>query len=1212
MDASDLHSSLPAENANLFKDKDDSFTTKTVGTIRVPDGRICSVSLSESDHTSALSRDRIDSSSYTKNNKGELHPEALNKHQVVIEQSSLARKQQLKTKRSATEKLHPERGFLTGKPLTIIDDYHQSPMQTLDQARQLLNKNSPNNREPNAENISSAYLNYEQSAQLFLDANDSTKTFKVRKEAANKIRFDDTHPLYQLSHIPLAQQGSTYLDRMGAGAINMGTVSIATKEFEDERKVDQLTFDLNSPARNELQKTLQSIKKLPQNLENNLPDSLAGVTGITLREVDDGYDQFNAETGKFVSRQGDAPVTMERSRYQEAQGQSLLGEGENPTIIKERAKAIEINFQGVGRVVIGNDPDWDVFSHRIIAEVDSNQPREEGLRQLQGMLMMLGLGEAVCPSRNEDVARLETALLFHEVMQGQACHMESEKDFYTMDAAQLKHAIITKYPEMKEAYAKYFDGPDKLFHKEEIYSGRLGYVLSDRASQIREAGGVGLYTDITTRSFNEALSNVVLILKSGQEASAVRGAKGKIGTGMSVTEDHRMGGAKKVFLRMVATSDMERVNKSPQKFHMRLLYDLDTVNVAGSRCHATDFFGAGRKGFTDPDEVHYDTYQQRPTLMQLADGLNAPEKLAPYRKIGEKGRGNLNEVLIEGKIAPKRAVGLIVIARQGQSINDVKEEVYQRFEDSGLIQNGMVQLPDSNHPIPLEDFFHFQVSGNTTFESHYFPQSVAQKELSSTTRSSLNSKTLATAKSLADTLAKSHSLSSEEFVNFNSKSDKFRQDAQWENSFNEAVKEMSHQELLNVASRTPYELRGYDRMILLNLMSACIMELGERQALSGDKLNQLNRNLASLNTRILEVPPKDYKYIGGGAVNSVYLTPYGVFKPDPSEVGFVTEITETLAGTAVSSGIPAGPAGHLSARAVCSSAVDIFMHGENDNLSVKTEYVIINGKRGILMENAKASSEETDRPILEGMRKAVIDRERHVELDMVVSMLFDSKEELTPRDKVFVAMMTKTRNVSAKKIDGKWQFRCEVPKFKNFDPDNATTAEKLLDAQILDIVCGQVDRHQGNYYTRPDGSVILIDNDTSFGVNSLPEDVDVRAQPALLGFIPNNSSLMLRFPTVLTEAQKERIDRLHSQKEELKELLAPYISPAEIDATFSRIDRLHEHTNNAAFIVGGKEELLSMDTKLRVDSNNSYWARELLIYDSNQRGQNYQRQHRAA
>jgi hypothetical protein len=379
-----------------------------------------------------------------------------------------------------------------------------------------------------------------------------------------------------------------------------------------------------------------------------------------------------------------------------------------------------------------------------------------------------------------------------------------------------------------------------------------------------------------------------------------------------------------------------------------------------------------------------------------------------------------------------------------------------------------------------------------------------------------------------------------------------------------------------------------------------------------DVSKKLEKTIAALKeTRILPsaIPLKKSQ----GKVNEVTQYREGFFKPDQD---LKTKLIERIFGTAHASGIPLDENAHLPARAVASSLVDRLLYGTAP-ISVSTRYAVVEGQRGILMDVALGKS-----PKVLGERE--VDHN-----DPVVKKLF----AIEPLDLNAIAALLGVDRVYSKPDGTGYLYKV----YESFSPDNVTTAEGLLKLQVLDWICGQVDRHAGNYFINETGEVTGIDQDCSFGVNSVPKDVDVRQQPhligtRLIGLVPNMGSLMLRMPSVVTESVKESIKKLYNNQTALAEMLDSYITSDEIRETLRRLKMLYEHVNTTyvppdpatnslskgCVVVQTQDELLELgrqgyyrpEEERVINADNSYWAREVYKFKAGEANLNYLRENR--
>ncbi|MCE5294338.1 MAG: hypothetical protein LLF94_06960 [Chlamydiales bacterium] len=458
---------------------------------------------------------------------------------------------------------------------------------------------------------------------------------------------------------------------------------------------------------------------------------------------------------------------------------------------------------------------------------------------------------------------------------------------------------------------------------------------------------------------------------------------------------------------------------------------------------------------------------------------------------------------------------------------------------------------------------------------------------------------------------------------FNKLIDQAKVDPEWKINIKSEVKKLSLESFTSlVRDLDASRLRGFDRVVL----SEVVETLSEIAANLPNLPAELSSNIKSLQAHFTpaamsladranfitsiqfaptELTVDNPKPVGKGAVNTVIAVPFthegvsgvGVFKADPSTITKGKLVKEKLFGTAEASGIPVGKNAHFTSRAVASSVVDELLF-PGDPSSVRTQFATVNGQRGILMETAEGKS-----PVLTGYNTVVIPEDAYLHL-------LDDPKKPTDRELNLVSSQLKFRDVKPETdpITGAVRLVGKQAVFANFKPDNAKTMEGLLKLQIKDWITGQVDRHPGNYFISDSGKVTGIDEDCSFGVNAVPENGDdVRSQKTLMGIIPNNSSLMLRMPPAMTETIKNQVLNLCANKEKLAESLKPYLTDQEIKATITRLNTLEQHIKSLCIIVAEPSDLFSDEVQQFTDSNNSYWARERMVFDPDISGWNYLR-----
>lgn len=379
-----------------------------------------------------------------------------------------------------------------------------------------------------------------------------------------------------------------------------------------------------------------------------------------------------------------------------------------------------------------------------------------------------------------------------------------------------------------------------------------------------------------------------------------------------------------------------------------------------------------------------------------------------------------------------------------------------------------------------------------------------------------------------------------------------------------------------------------------------------------------SRDSVQSNVRPIVVRDPLMTPLGKGKINTVYEVTYkqhnavtgemetvtGVFKPEESGA---TSIKEKLWGSAAGSGIPTGKDANLAGRSVATSVVDKMLY-RDATISVNTRFAIVDGQRGIIMDKAGGAS-----PKVIGLTERKLNTTMEEFYELVVG------DEAIPELLNCFARMSEADRVEVRQEPDGTKYLVAVNKmFENFDRKSPELAHDLLKLQVLDIICGQVDRHQGNYHIDPTtGRVTAFDNDCSFGVRAMPKGVDVRKQPTLGGIVPNMGSLMLRMPGVVTKSVAENILTLWGNAEDLKASLNELISPAEIAKTLERLEMLVDHINNrkacilvedGALIRLTKDEQHLPDSRRLMNSDNSYWAREVYKFRSDASNLNYLRE----
>ncbi|MRI32829.1 hypothetical protein EOPP23_07505 [Endozoicomonas sp. OPT23] len=126
-------------------------------------------------------------------------------------------------------------------------------------------------------------------------------------------------------------------------------------------------------------------------------------------------------------------------------------------------------------------------------------------------------------------------------------------------------------------------------------------------------------------------------------------------------------------------------------------------------------------------------------------------------------------------------------------------------------------------------------------------------------------------------------------------------------------------------------------------------------------------------------------------------------------------------------------------------------------------------------------------------------------------------------------------------------------KLKNNTGFANNVVSDLIKAEWFDCLCGQKDRHPGNYLINPDtGHVSLIDNDQSF----YPGDTSV-AKNSTAASEGNWRSPWPGLPALI---DRETFTRLQAIKEQdIRQKLSGLLGKSEVDSTLKRLEELKQH-----------------------------------------------------
>ena len=459
---------------------------------------------------------------------------------------------------------------------------------------------------------------YWRAAQGYLQSGEIARAMSILSEAAQKMSFSPTHPLASMI-TDLKNTGNIGRDFSGLGTGGIKEQSIHAQScLLDGNPVLRMDFKLNDHASKHLDTSKNTLK--PNLIMASLPIGFCQGVKITERS---SHEYLGFEKGQFNSKEK----------------QILPG-----------VKEIEVEFVGVGKIILCKDPNFKAVHNSIFFEMKQQGTPETMLKAANMMLTMIGCPPALVESNPEDKQRRALLHVFRCFYPAEAYKLERDPATYALNPAVLRDKICGLVPNMQAHFKEYLTQDHMPISEIESTAGKR--VTSINISpQLKQRGALGLIHGMSS-SCKVCAPIISKILQSGLLSSQRRFQSGILSTGQSSYNDHQGGGAEGVFTRMV--TEQLAANQLIQKFSsmetLQILIDLDAVN------------GSNTYGF---DGDHYGSrnslgYHVRKNLMELTDDLQVPpgDRFGRPREVAKYGTAN--EVIVRDRIPPQFIRGLVV------------------------------------------------------------------------------------------------------------------------------------------------------------------------------------------------------------------------------------------------------------------------------------------------------------------------------------------------------------------------------------------------------------------------------------------------------------------------------------------------------------------------------------------------------------------------
>lgn len=556
----------------------------------------------------------------------------------------------------------------------------------------------------------------EMSARKFIQNGFIEEAILARKEAA-EISFSSFHPLDNLEKA--ITEKSCLIDTKTFGQVNLGAhfnkldtsqlkgsnlrgVKKEVKYKDEIKSFFEFNFDLMPAYRERFNEQVKIIQE-QQALYHEL--------GLSIKVKSSTFEYRFFEKGLFLP--------------------------ENHAKNVKLGSSTEIQFQGIGKVIIGSDPAIWTNYNRVTIQIDS----DKSLSDLQQMLTQLGLGSLLGVSSQNDREKIKLMYLFRAFYPKEAFVLERNPSFYENSIEEMKRQIILSNSVM-EAFIEHFF---PTMGETEILPGKIRYTIPALIDSAKDGGALGLVHEIAGEKRQDKIECLVGILKNGLIATQQRWDSGAFYQGQSSKADHSYGGADSVFARLVTKNTIEEMREE-EKEELEESPSLSPVETSSSTLQTTmmnqlqeinDFFG---KMEQEPEKKQVKIIE-KPGRIVLQIKLKAVE-LNPYqyvydnygsrnpattfsknsRQVSYKDRLNLldfilavketetdeEELMFKNRLAPNYFFG-VVVSKQ------LKNEIIDRLQKENLlnVKNNVLCYQD----IPIDEFI-LEMPSASEYEAH--------------------------------------------------------------------------------------------------------------------------------------------------------------------------------------------------------------------------------------------------------------------------------------------------------------------------------------------------------------------------------------------------------------------------------------------------------------------------------------------------------------
>lgn len=468
------------------------------------------------------------------------------------------------------------------------------------------------------------------------------KEFTESLQKGRKIDHLWDHPLIayvaEMQDLPegeIASQSYTFSDAngqvhdFGSHFFGLGKDQVKGMNvtFRKENGHVTLEFKVNHVARDQLEKRIQVLKKMPkEDMEN-----LLKIYGSHAKDI-----QFGAETKNTANWWWD------------------LGDGKH-----------EIKFGGLGEIRVGSSKDNVTLYDRVTLEMNSGT----NLYQFHEVLSFLKLDDALRQSAKEDFDRMKLGHLYRIFCPRDATPFERTGEFFNLPFEQLKERIISRSPAMKGIIDKWW----YQMELREILPGRMRFAADGLANELQENGVRGFTAAIFGGGWwgsnqKELCDRTISILESGMISHEMRDRDGFGNNGLSGGADYYTGGADSVFTQMV-TDRKNSYSESMYRSPIRILLSPKIAEMGSYQYHCDNF---GTRKMNDGWSLWGESYKDRHNIFEFTEEERRWQRWD-------------HEVMFKERIPPEYITGILVQDdhTKNQLIEEMRKKEIIKLDEMG-------------------------------------------------------------------------------------------------------------------------------------------------------------------------------------------------------------------------------------------------------------------------------------------------------------------------------------------------------------------------------------------------------------------------------------------------------------------------------------------------------------------------------------------------